>query len=264
MKNRKGRLVGRQGVKRSTRPSQTNNPGLGGDVRNWEQLMAHSPKYFLPISSRWRSRRPLWGAEIPKTAKCDKMVFFSSVGYYIQLSSVQEKHEVFHTDPVNCCCLKFYRSENCWHLTCRLFPPPLLAFDCTILQKVQTLFWNTAQCIWSKLIQLKGLQLQDKSLNWRYASEYWEVVGILFSVCGKKCFIDKTFAFSLEPAVLSHLHPHQTFSLYSQWWCQGAHALDAAISNPGDLDPTSNHQKHVADHVLLEEKIYKKHEGHQE
>ena len=45
---------------------------------------------------------------------------------------------------------------------------------------------------------------------------------MLFSVCSKTCFIDKTFTFSLEPAVLSHLHPHQTFSLYSQWWCQGA------------------------------------------
>ena len=78
---------------------------------------------------------------------------------------------------------------------------------------------------------------------------------MLFSVCSKTFFIYKTFTFSLEPAVLSHLHPDQTFSLYSQWWCQGANALDAAISNPGDLDPTSNHQEHVAAHVLLEEKI---------
>ena len=152
---------------------------------------------------------------------------------------------------MNCCCLKFYRSENCWHLTCRLFPRWHL-----IVQSFKKFKLVLKHCTMHLIqTQLKGLRLQDKSLNWRSASEYWEVVGILFSVCGKKCFIDKTFAFSLEPAVLSHLHPHQTFSLYSQWWCQGAHALDAAISNPGDLDSTSNHQKHVADHVLLEEKI---------
>ena len=75
MKNRKGRLVGRQGLKRSTRPSQTNNPGLGGDVRNWEQLMAHSPKYFLPISSRWRSRRPLWGQKFQRLQNATKWCF---------------------------------------------------------------------------------------------------------------------------------------------------------------------------------------------
>ena len=253
MKNRKGRLVGRQGLKRSTRPSQTNNPGLGGDVRNWEQLMAHSPKYFLPISSRWRSRRPLWGQKFQRLQNATKWCFSLPLDIIFNclLFKKSTKYSTLTQWTVVVWSFIGQRIVDIWPAA----SSPLLAFDCTILQKVQTLFWNTAQCIWSKLIKLKGLQLQDKSLNWRCASEYWEVVGILFSVCGKKCFIDKTFAFSLEPAVLSHLHPHQTFSLYSQWWCQGAHALDAAISNPGDLDPTSNHQKHVADHVLLEEKI---------
>ena len=128
MKNRKGRLVGRQGLKRSTRPSQTNNPGLGGDVRNWEQLMAHSPKYFLPISSRWRSRRPLWGQ---KFQRLQNAAFL----FHWILSTAQEKHKVCYADLVNFCCLKFYRSENCWHLTYRLFPR--WQFDSTILQKVQ-------------------------------------------------------------------------------------------------------------------------------
>ena len=169
MKNRKGRLVGRQRVKRSTRPSQTNNPGLGGDVRNWEQLMARSPKYFLPISSRWRSRRPLWGQKFQRLQNATKCCFSLPLNIIFNclLLKKSTKYSTLTQWTVVVWSFIGQRIVDIWPAASS--PTGIWLYNPS---KSSNLFWNTAQCIWSKLIQLKGLQLQHKSLNCRCALKY--------------------------------------------------------------------------------------------
>ena len=161
--------VGRQGLKRSTRPSQTNNPGLGGDVRNWEQLMAHSPKYFLPISSRWRSRRPLWGQKFQRLQSATKYCFSLPLNIIFNclLLKKSTKYSTLTQWTVVVWSFIGQRIVDIWPAASS--PTGIWLYNPS---KSSNLFWNNVQCIWSKLIQLKGLQLQHKSLNCRCALKY--------------------------------------------------------------------------------------------